>query len=179
VAELVSVRVDWDRTALPFTIASFYVIHIGPEPAYPFGRKGLALAGAWRQLSGRKTDGMLILDGDVAVDLLDLARMRSAIHMEPGAVHTAPVRLWPASTGQRSWVWGHWDKEMSQDECAAPRRFSFGLTYLPQRLIGSCIRAGLEEWSFPHVDRLVAAQAVKDHVPVRVVNGCSPKHCHF
>jgi hypothetical protein len=179
VAELVHVRVDWDRTAIPLKLPAFHTIRIAPEPAHPFGRKGLALAGAWRQLSGNKTDGMLILDGDVAADLIDLAAMRAAIHVKPEVVHTAPVRLWPASTHQPSWVWAHWDREMTQDENPAPRRFSFCFTYLPRALIGACIKAGLETWTFPHVDRLVSAQAEREKIPCEVVDGCSPRHLHF
>jgi hypothetical protein len=179
VAEIVCVRADWDRTAIPLKLPAFHTIHLTPEAAHPFGRKGLALAGAWRQLAGRTTDGMLILDGDVAADLLDLAAMRAAIHVEPAAVHTAPVRLWPASTHQPSWVWAHWDHEMTQEENPAPRRFSFCFTYLPRRLIDSAVRAGLEGWTFPHCDRLMSLQAERDKIPVRVVAGCTPKHLHF
>jgi hypothetical protein len=180
VAELVCVRMDWDRTALTYKLPAFYTIRLGPEPAHPFGRKGAALAGAWRQLSGSSTDGMLILDGDVAIDLLDLAAMKASVHVEPDAVHIAPVRLWPASTREKSWVWAHWEDQMTQEsDVPSPRRFSFCFTYLPRRLIGSCIRAGLEDWTFPHVDRLVSLQARKDKIPVRVVDGCSPRHLHF
>jgi hypothetical protein len=178
-AELVSVRVDWDRTALPYRLLGFYTIHIGPEPEHPFGRKGAALAGAWRQLSRRHTDGMLIVDGDVAVDLLDLAAMRASIHDAPAAVHAAPVRLWPASTAVTDWVWGHWDTERTQGQVDRVRRFSFGFTYLPRQLIGDCIRAGLEGWTFPHVDEMVSGQAVKSGTEVRLVEGCTPKHLHF
>jgi hypothetical protein len=179
VAELCCVRVDWDRTALQYKLPLFHSLRIGPEPGFPFGRKGLALAGAWRQLSGRRTDGLLILDGDVAADLIDLAAMRAAIHVEPDAVHTAPVRLWPASTHEASWVWAHWDREMTQEENWAPRRFSFCFTYLPRRLIDASVKAGLETWTFPHVDRLVSAAAEREKIPVRVVKGCAPRHLHF
>jgi hypothetical protein len=176
---MVCVRVDWDRTAIPLRIPNFHVIRLAPEAAYPFGRKGAALAGAWRQLSGGQTDGMLILDGDVAVDLLDVAAMRAAIHVEPSVVHTAPVRLWPASLHGPSWVWAHWDYDPGQENIASPRRFSFCFTYLPRALIGACIKGGLEEWTFPHVDRLVSKQAEEGKVPVRVVPDCFPKHLHF
>jgi hypothetical protein len=179
VADLVSVRLDWDRTAIPLRLPGFHVIHLAPEPSHPFGRKGLALAGAWRQLAQNSPDGMLILDGDVAIDLLDLAAMRAAIHVEPSAVHTAPVRLWPASMHGDSWVWSHWTGQPSQDDQPAPVRFSFCFTYIPARLIDSAVKAGLESWSFPHVDRLLSLHAKKTGIPVRIVAGCTPKHLHF
>jgi hypothetical protein len=179
VAELVQIRVDWNRTALAYRLPAFHHVHVDPEPGYPAGRKGLQLAGAWRQYAGRTTDGMLILDGDVAADLADLAAMRAAIHVKPQVVHTAAVRLWPASTHEASWVWGHWDREMTQDMVASPRRFSFCFTYLPRQLIGACIKAGLEGWTFPHVDRLVSAEAERAHIGCEVVPGCSPRHLHF
>jgi hypothetical protein len=179
-AELVCVRVDWDRTAIPLRLSHFHTIRLGPEAAHPFGRKGAALAGAWRQLSGRRTDGMVILDGDVAVDLLDVAAMRASIHVKPDAVHVAPVRLWPASTHDGSWHWAHWNTEPTQDLYDGHvRRFSFCFTYLPRPLIDRCIQQGLEGWTFPHVDRLVSLQAQQAKTPVIVVPACTPKHLHF
>jgi hypothetical protein len=179
VATLVCVRIDWDRTAIPLKLANFHTVRIGPEPEWPFGRKGAALAGAWRQLAGRDVDGMLILDGDVAVDLLDVAAMRASIHVEPDAVHIAPVRLWPASFKSESWVWGHWNRDPGQDITGPWRRFSFCFTYLPRRLIDASLKAGLESWSFPHVDERVSNTAERENIPVRLVEGCSPKHLHF
>jgi hypothetical protein len=179
VAELVCVRVDWDRTAIPLKLPHFHTIRLAPEAAHPFGRKGAALAGAWRQLSGRNTDGMVILDGDVAVDLLDVAAMRASVHVKPAAVHVAPVRLWPASTHAQGWHWGHWDDAPTQDLVGNVRRFSFCFTYLPRDLIGRCIRNGLEQWTFPHVDRMVSLQAQAAKTEIVVVEGCTPKHLHF
>ncbi|HMD24756.1 MAG TPA: hypothetical protein VKH61_11690, partial [Streptosporangiaceae bacterium] len=134
-ANLVCVRLDWDRTAFPLNIPNFHTIHLGPEASHPFGRKGLALAGAWRQLAQNSPDGMLILDGDVAIDLLDLAAMRAGIHVEPDVVHTAPVRLWPRSMAGESWVWAHWRDDPSQVNVPDPVRFSFCFTYVPAKLI--------------------------------------------
>ena len=178
-AELVCVRVDWDRTAIPLKLPHFHTIRLSPEASHPFGRKGAALAGAWRQLSGRNTDGMVILDGDVAVDLLDVAAMRASVHVKPAAVHIAPVRLWPASTHAQGWHWSHWDDAPTQDPVDNVRRFSFCFTYLPRDLIGRCIRNGLEQWTFPHVDRMVSLQAQQAKTEIVVVEGCTPKHLHF
>jgi hypothetical protein len=178
-AELCRVRVDWDRTALPYKLPGFHTLHLGPEPGYPFGRKGAGLLGAWNQLSTPTCDGMLLMDGDVAADLLDLAAMLAAIHVKPDITHVAPVRLWPATTRQDGWVWGHWEDDMTQAPVDNPRRFSFCFTYLPRRLISACARAGMEGWTFPQVDRLVSLECRKQRIPVNVVDGCTPKHLHF
>jgi hypothetical protein len=181
-AELCSVRVEWDRQApacpLPPT---FHRIRVLPEPGWPLGRKGLALAGAWQQMAGPNTDGMLILDGDVAIDPLDLAAMRAAIHDEPRSVLTAPARLWPASTNLPEWSWAHWGTP-GQSQVLDPgpvTRFSFCFTWLPRRLIHACMAAGLDIWTFPRVDQLVSQEAVRQRIPVRLVAGCWPKHLHY
>lgn len=178
-AELVCLQVNWDRRALPIRLPDFHQLHIGPEPGYPAGRKGLQLAGAWRQLAGATTSGMLLLDGDVAVDLLDLAAMKAAIHRDPAVVWTAPVRLWPKSTHFSGWVWGHWAREPGQVSSQKPWRFSFCFTYLPRLVIEQAIEDGLEGWTFPWVDREVSCAARAAAVPVRVVPSCTPKHLHF
>ena len=179
---VVFVRVVWDRQAIPLKLPGvrLFDLHIGPEPGHPYGRKGAALAGAWRQLATRQCTGMLIMDADVAVDPLDVSVMLNAIGNEPGAVWTAPVKLWPESTQRPSWVWGHWDDTgPSQQPCEQPTMFSFGLTYLPRKAIARAIRDGLERWTFPGVDGRMSKAAVAARVPVRVVDGCWPKHLHF
>lgn len=178
-AELVCLHVNWDRTALPVRLPDFHELHIGPEPGFPAGRKGLALAGAWRQLSGSTTDGLLLLDGDVAADVLDLAAMRAAIHSQPGVVHTAPVRLWPKSTNRDGWIWGHWGDGPSQVSDPRPWRFSFCFTYVPRAVIEQAVADGLDGWAFPWVDREMSCAARAAGVPVHVVPGCTPKHLHF
>lgn len=178
-AELICLHVNWDRTALPIRLPDFHELHIGPEPGYPAGRKGLQLAGAWRQLAGATTDGLLLLDGDVAVDALDLAAMRHAIHAEPGIVHTAAVRLWPKSTKRAGWIWGHWAREPGQKMTRAPWRFSFCFTYVPRAVIEQALEDGLESWTFPWVDREMSCAARAAAVRVSVVPNCTPKHIHF
>jgi hypothetical protein len=179
VAEIVCIRVDWDRKAIPLRIVRYHAVHVLPEPGYPFGRKGLALAGAWRQLSGPKMDGMLILDGDVAIDPLDHAVMFTAIGDEPDAVQVAPVKLWPISTHRKSWVWGHGQGDYSQLGMDEPDVFTFSYTYLPRALIEACIEAGMEDWTYPGVDRHVSEVARESGIPVRVVWDASPKHLNF
>lgn len=176
---LVCVRVIWDHQAPPLRLA-FHALHIGPEPGHPFGRRGLALSAAWRQLSTPEAVGMVTLDGDVIVDPADVSAMFAAIVTEPDAVWTAPVRLWPISTHRPDWVWGHGrGTEPSQDEHPEPDWFSFGFTYLPRALIASCQRAGLDAWTYPGVDRRVSARARALSIPVRVAKDCVPKHINY
>ena len=180
--QIVFIRVIWNGSAGEFRMpgARWFDLHIGPEPGYPFGRKGLALDGAWRQLRNRQCAGMLILDGDVVIDPADYAAMLEAVHGEPSAVHVAPVRLWPASTMRESWVWGHWcGAGPSQELCLAPSRWSFGFTYLPRRLLYAAHRAGLQKWAFPGVDLRMSQTARNTGIPARVVQECQPKHLHY
>jgi hypothetical protein len=181
------VRIDWDRTAIPLHLPGWHQLHVGPEPVWPFGRKGLALTRAWRQLAGAKFNrelagtpaGMLLLDGDVAVDPLDVRAMMDAVEETPGAVLVAPVRLWPVSTKIPRWVWGHGRGEFGQDDVDDPDCFTFCFTYLPAALIEACIAAGLDEWAYPEVDRAVVEVARKTRAVVRVVRGAAPKHLHY
>ena len=180
-ADILCVRTDWDRTALPLPIASrFFTLHISPEPEHPAGRKGLGLVRMWEQLAAPDAAGMLILDGDVAIDPEDFAQMLTAVGAAPGAVHTAPVRLWPASTHLKTWVWGHgrgrysnvWYEEGLDT-------FTFCFTYLPRTLTEACIGAGMAEWHYPHVDRNTVRQARQLGLTVNLVQDCSPKHANY
>jgi hypothetical protein len=175
---IVQVRVCWDRAEIPLRV-DFHIVRIGPESGYPFGRRGLALVSAWRQLAAVDTPGMLVLDGDVAVDPVDYAAMLAAIVAEPAAVHVAPVRLWPISTHVADWVWGHGRAVFSQDDPDNPDVFTFSFTYLPRALIEACITAGMGEWTYPGVDRRVCEQSRTLRVPVHVVRGAAPKHVNF
>jgi hypothetical protein len=178
--EIVCIRVSWDRTAIPLRIRGYHMMHVSPEPEHPFGRKGATLTGAWRQLSTPAAAGMLILDGDVAIDPLDHAAMLTAIHHDPAVVHVAPVRLWPVSTRADGWMWGHGNGRFSADEDPDdPDVFTFCFTYLPKRLIEGCIKAGMPQWTYPNVDRRVQGQAQAMRIPARVVRGASPKHLNF
>jgi hypothetical protein len=179
-SELVCARLNWSRTA-PETPMSrqFYTLHVGPEPGYPFGRKGLALAGAWAQLSHPGQSGMLLLDGDVIIDPEDLYQMLRAVGADDAAVHTAPVRIWPASTHKKAWTWAHWAAEPSQQVDEAPRWFSFCFTYLPRALIDRAVRDGLPDWTYPSVDSRVSQSAQAAGLRVRVVPDCWPKHINY
>lgn len=178
--EVVCVRVNWDRTATETPITRrFYTLHVSPEPGYPFGRKGLALASAWRQLSHQGQDGMLVLDGDVIIDPEDFSRMLSAIDGNATIVHIAPVRIWPVSTHREDWVWAHWAKEPSQDIDLSPQWFSSCFTYLPQLLIDQALHDGLREWTYPTVDKQVSQSAQRLGLRVRVVRDCWPTHINY
>lgn len=176
------VRFNWDHTALPLVprvpFATFKDIHISPEPEYPTGRKGLALARYWQQQQqGRNRIGIMILDGDVIADPEDIRAMAWSITEEPEAVHTAPVKLWYG--GQ--WFWSHQGENMElTKECLTnPTYFSFGLTYVPATVMTACIKAGLSEWHYPYVDENVSRIAVKLGTPIRVVLQSYPKHTHW
>lgn len=167
----------WDRKALPLCPREFRDVHVQPEPDFPFGRKGRALAGAWKQL-GKDAAGMLILDGDVAVDPRDFAGMMQSVGCDLGVVHTAPARLWPATRGE-DWRWAHWTDEPSQVLEEEASSFSFCFTYLPKRLLDACVHRGLAGWQFPHVDVNVSAVARDLGIPVRVATGCRVVHMHY
>lgn len=182
--EFVFCRVNWNRTAPPFHMPGairWFDLHVGPEPGYPFGRRGLAIAAAWRQLGNGKCTGMLMMDGDVAIDPLDLAAMGDAIPETPKMVLVGPVRLWPASTMRPDWVWGHWKAGAgpTQEFIERPDRYGFGFTYLPRALLEHAIAAGLEDWTFPNVDVKMADVARARRIRARTVDGCHPKHLHY
>lgn len=172
-------RFDWDRTAIPLALPQFRVVHYGPEPGWPFGRRGLAMQGAWRQLSTAGCAGMLVLDGDVALDLADVAAMKAAIHEAPDLVHVAPVRLWPVSTGQRAWAWAHGQGGYSQDDPDEPDVWTFSFTYLPRRLLEAAVKTGLATWTFPGVDRRMHRLARELGIGARTCRAAAPRHLHW
>lgn len=182
-AETVRVRVRWKGRGLDYHPPRFHELDVHPESGAPFGRKGRQLLGAWLQLSGPSTAGMLLLDGDVAIDLLDLAAMNHAIAEAPKSVHVAPVRNWSASTGRPDWEWGHWPfgaGPSSGDTPPAPGRFSFGFTYLPRLMFDKGRgQSGWDSWHYPWCDRNASELALRLGLDVRLVNGCHPKHLHY
>lgn len=179
-ANVVCVRLNWDNTAMDLRAARhFFNLHVDPEPGYPFGRKGFILASAWKQLAGKDAHGMLILDGDVAIDPEDHRLMLKAIHDNPGIVHVGAARLWPVSTKKDGWSWAHWISGPTQVNEPNPVWFSFCYTYLPKALIDGALKAGLRGWAYPSVDRNVAETCMKMGIDVRVVPGCAPKHLNY
>ena len=181
-AEIVSVRVNWDNTAIPIKMpGQFYNLHIDPSTDNPFGEKGKSLSNAWRQLNwNNKMDGMLIIDGDVAIDEIDYANMLNAIHYHDKMVVIAPARIWPASTKRKNWSWAHWSKEPSQVlETENVRWFSFNFTYLPKKVIDQAHEDGLISWAYPNVDKNMSTAAFNAGVPVFVAEDVLPKHMNF
>ena len=177
--EVILLRVDWNHTAIPLgrLPGRWHTLHLGPEPGYPFGRKGAEILAAWRQIQMSKQEaGLVILDGDVAIDPVDYQAMMRSITMEPTAVHAAPVRLWPKSTQWKSWTWAHRNGEPSQDDVDNPTVFSFCFTYLPRALLTACHQEGMAKWTFPTCDSKTTDVAAKMRIPVRVVRGASPTH---
>jgi hypothetical protein len=182
-AEIICIRENWNNTALSIPIpnaGNFHTLHIIPTPEHPFGEKGKALAGAWKQLGYAKVDGMLILDGDVVIEPGDMENMLAAIHGHDKMVVTAPARIWPKSTKRKSWVWAHWSTEASQVmETKNIRWFTFNFTYLPKKVIEQALKDGLADWTFPSVDKRMSEAAVRAGVPVHVAENVSPKHLNF
>ena len=183
-ASMIFVRVIWDAhvVKLPLALpgARMIELHVQPEPSHPFGRKGLTLASAWTQLAKPEHAGLLILDGDVAVDPWDVLMMMAAVNLEPAAVHVAPAKIWQATTGSdQLWTWGHWRDQRGQEWTEEPQWFAFNFTYLPRKLIELAITKGLRSKQFPQVDMWVSEVAQKAGIPVRVVKDCAPKHMHY
>jgi hypothetical protein len=178
------IQLAWNGDALPM-LPRYHRVAIGPDPAHPFGRKGLALARAWGRLSKPDMAGMLIVDGDVAIDPGDHAAMLAAIDLAPAVVHVAPVKLWPVSTDFPAWRWAHWTggngqaRQGDPQACRSPDFFTFCFTYLPRALIEAAAGAGLEQWEWPEVDTKMAATAARAGIAASVVGGCWPKHLHF
>ncbi len=178
-------RVIWSghRVKFPLMIpgSNMRELIVSPEPSHPFGRKGLAIASAWAQLEEEAMAGLLILDGDVAIDPYDYHLMFEAVQADPAAVHIAPARLWPASRGDiYGWSWAHCKNgNFTHLPTPDPDFFSFNFTYLPRRVVELSVRAGLKNWRFPHVDQMVSRTARQAGVPMNVVDACQPKHLHY
>lgn len=188
--KIACLRMAWQGETLTPGMAPFRTLTVSPEPAYPFGRKGLVLASAWRHLRESSRDGVLVWDGDVAADPVDLQAMLGHAGSEKDAVWTAPLRIWPRSTHLPAWVWGHRQAlppetpvarklERWQADVSNPDWFTFGFTFLPGALMESCCDAGMDEWCFPNVDTRVRMKAKELGIRVRVARGCHVVHLNF
>ncbi|HEY1673352.1 MAG TPA: hypothetical protein VGG50_11600 [Streptosporangiaceae bacterium] len=193
--DLIAARLGWRGAYDGRTLSQFREYDFGPEPGWPFGRKGLLLASIWEQLSKPGTPGMVINDGDCVLEPWDWSALAYSVATERDAVWTAPVRLYPAATNFPDWVWGHRRrladgtppdvciKEWQQD-ISDPQMFTFNLTYLPRKLVEAAIKSehngGLKNWRYPRVDWSFWEIAETLEIPVRVVRyGCAPRHLHF
>lgn len=178
-AVMVCARLAWQRQAAGPLLPGFRDLALEPDSVRPFGRKGAAMASAWQQLGHGDADGMLVQDGDVAADPLDLAAMRAAIGGDPLAVWAAAVRLWPGSTGEDSWRWSNWGPDgpgQQLDPAGGIRRFTTCFTWLPAALAG---RPALRRQEFPLVDRWLSAEARRIGLDIRRPERCFPKHLHW
>lgn len=176
-----AVHVIWNNRPTVTPFLGFRELHVTPEPDFPFGRKGLTFACAWEHL-GVPNDaiGMLILDGDVAIDPHDNRSMHRAIWHDPFKVHVARCKLWPISHQGEGWVWGHGkDGAFTQEDVPDPDMFSFSFTFLPAALMNEFCASGGDEWSYPQVDMFTWELAQKLGITVHVVEDCTPKHMHW
>lgn len=182
-AQILCVRLNWNHTAIPLGMSkAFYSLEINPETAYPFGRKGLALTSAWQQLETSDIAGMLLLDGDVAIDPLDHMHMLDAIDHDSTIIHTAPVYLWPVSTHVAQWVWGFGQNgRYSQRDYGGENldTFTFCYTFLPRKLISAAIEAGMAEWQYPKVDKSMCKLSKKLGIAINVVWEADAKHLNY
>jgi hypothetical protein len=174
-------RIIWNNTPPVTPFMGYRDLHVAPEPEYPFGRKGLALQTAWDELGpSNNAIGMLLLDGDVAIDPHDNRMMHEAIYSDVESIWIAPIRLWPVSHLAPTWLWGHGkDGLFSQEDVPEPNMFSFCFTYLPEALIYKMIGNGLSQWRYPQVDMFTWETAQEFQIPVRKVTDSHPKHMHW
>lgn len=192
---LICIKVLWEGSGEKRKVASlnapFHDVLIRQEPEHPKGRKGLTISRAWEQMHGPDDSGLLILDGDVAIDPVCLNTMVQHIASDREAVWTAPVKLWPKSTHLPSWVWGHRKPpppDMKQEDIIRywqmdvddPRWWTFNFVYIPRSLVKAAQEHGLETWHYPNVDKNFHELATELNYRVRVVRGdCHPVHINF
>lgn len=174
-------RVIWNNAVPATPFMGFRDLHVMPEPEFPFGRKGLMFCRAWEELGpSNGANGMLILDGDVAIDPHDSRAMHQALYAYPECVWVAPVRLWPISHLGREWTWGHGKHgQFTQEDIDDPDMFSFSFTFLPAALCEALDESGAKHWTYPQVDLQTWELATSLGIKVRVVRDCQPKHMHW
>lgn len=175
-------RFNWEHSALPYNPSikdvTFKDIHLSATPAFPVGRKGLALISYWEQMQRmRPYIGMVLMDGDVAIDPLDVRIMQICIMESPKAVLTAPIRLWYGG----DWYWSHRgaDNELDKFDPDAISFFSFGFTFLPKALLDKAAETGIASECYPYVDEFMSNLAMTMGLEIKLADGCTPKHMHF
>ena len=180
-ADPLRLRVIWNNQIPVTPFMGFRDLHVNPEPSFPFGRKGLCLIRAWEELGPPNgAPGMLILDGDVAIDPHDSKVMHECIYTNTECIWVAPVRLWPVSHLGQEWTWGHGKNgQFTQDDIDDPEMFSFSFTYLPDILCDALGPAGACDWAYPQVDLFTWELAANMGIKAQVVRNCYPKHMHW
>lgn len=160
-----------------------YLLHVFPEPGFPYGLKGREFSGLWRGLPAARPPGLLLLDPDIAADPDDLAAMTAAAAAAPQLLHTAAVKLWPQSTGLDDWIWSHrggtFDQPAATQQEDVPIAYvATGMLYAPARLLDLVAEAG-PRWNVYQWDVGVSELALAHGIEARLVPGCRPKHLHF
>jgi hypothetical protein len=174
---VMSVRFSWQTpSALPDPGHFFEVVMTG-DAEHPHGRRGMWMSRCWDYAQAHEADGLLCLDGDTAVDPVDVAVMCEAIENDDVSVHTTPVRLYPPYD---EWHWAHGRNHYTQ-ECVIKgiNLFGFAFTWLPGSLLNACVDAGLENWVFPMVNKNVSAIAQEKRYKVNLVPNVWPVHVHW
>ena len=141
------------------------------------------MAAAWEDWRDRGAAGVIWMDPDIVADPDDLAAITARISYWPAAVWCSLHKLWPASTGRDTWVWGHgrWAEpvpEMTQQAMVMPGWFALGMTYTPAVLLDKVL-ADLPLWPFGAIDMGLSKMARELRVPIRVARECRPKHLHY
>lgn len=70
-----------------------FSVRIPGPPQYDSGSKGAVIRTAWQRFQA-DSPGVVVLDGDVAVDACDVVAVESAIARDPGCVWAVACRMW-------------------------------------------------------------------------------------
>lgn len=160
-----------------------YVLDVWPTDDYPRGREALELSDLWAQISTYGIPGVLLLGCDVAADPDDYAAMCTAADRRPDLVHTGLVKLWPAATKRREWMWSHRGGTLgnpvaSQDDIIFPTYFSLGFVYVPGQLLDLAFPKH-SDWKWGEMDVGLSEIAISNGIRLHVVYDARPKHVHF
>lgn len=159
------------------------ILRIIPEPGYERGRKARLIGNLWSGLQERPPPGLMLMDPDVVADPDDIAAMHAAACLDPTSVHTAAVKLWPASTGLRDWIWSHRGGTVgfpvaTQDEDTPIAYWTTCLVYLPARLLDAAA-AVIDQWQWLELDVKLPELGLQLGIPNRLVPAARPKHLHY
>lgn len=173
---ILAVRYSWQKPSSLPDPGRFFEAVMTADAEHPHGRRGMWMSRCWKYGREHGADGMLCLDGDTAVDPVDVAVMCHAIDEDDKAVHTTPVRLFPP---YGDWTWAHGRDSYTQ-ECVTEgiNLFGFAFTYLPGPLLNTCVAVGLESQVFPEVNKFVSRIARQSGCRVNLVP-MSPTHLNW
>lgn len=173
-------RMNWEQKSPLPNPGQFRDIVLHGTPEWPTGQKGLAIGRAWSVLAKDYTEGLIILDGDVAADPYQIALFGDYITSDPAAVWTAVVKLWAKSTHRATFMYGHGRDGYSRErDVKDPNTFTFCLTYMPGNLVELCLKAGLLNKVYPGVDMFCAEVAQQNEIKVKIAEQVEPVHLHW